>query len=206
MVHVLSASASATWEACVGGRDADHFATAVARSSGTETTVVDADVASFVDELAARGLVGRTEPVERPTSPEWTEVTGRHASRPVATLDDRIVVRSDDPDVVVAVEVAFGTTTGGSATRVRPDHGAGGSHPHRGLRPGVGRPRSGRRGGALAGEINRVAVTTSTVLALHASGVRSPGGQVVVLPAESGLREVDPGRPPGACRVGLPGR
>lgn len=209
-LHRLRGSAELVWRACADGRAVDALVAGVAEATGLEEGTVEDDVLAFVADLRDKSLVGSPATSGRPFDDATGEggargvagavaaggenaggapSGGRHRSRALVVLDDRVVVRSDDPAHVAEIEAGFGTVED-AATLEYAVARAGDGSLHLEDLSGRGPARSVHAGHLLAAvvaETNQVACTSRAVLALHAGGVRAPSGdEVVVLAAPSG--------------------
>ncbi len=147
----------------------------------------DASVAldRTVDELLDAGLLGRETPWEPPTpvvastEPDDT----RHVSNVQHLLHHRLAFRSSDPELVAEVERLLGIPTSTATPTVyfdvEPDPGGGVL-----VRAAEDWEFPDRRGFRiqLPGVVNDFASRTSEHLVMHAGGVRTPDGRVMLLP------------------------
>jgi hypothetical protein len=188
VVHVLNASAALVWSCCDGATDLDAAADAIASATGADRATVAADVGSGVEQLRAMGLLGRVDAPLAPPPVDRDPVDDQATGAVHAVLDEAVRFLGDDAGLVAEVDALLGGGQDqGSATIdlvVHPlDDGT--------VRlDGWGPPRTyGSRAAlleALPSALNQIAATSSTCIALHSGAVRSPGGEVLLLPALSG--------------------
>lgn len=184
VVHLLQGSAELVWQACSEGLTVDDLSSAVAEAAGLEAARVEADVLRFVDRLRDQGLVARSGPPPERPRVSRSPVEGRHRSRALAVLDERVVLRSSDASLIEQVEAGFGTTGDPPTIEYALSRVADGSLRLEGRDGGL--PiAAGQLLAGVVGEMNQVAAASSSLLALHAGAVRSPSGAVVLLPAPS---------------------
>ena len=188
VVHVLNASAAVVWLSCDGATDLDGAVELIVGATGADRVEVAGDVAAGVEQLRAVGLVGRVDAPPPPPPVERAAVrAGAHG--PVhAVLDEGVRFVGDDRALLAEMTaVLAGADDQRPATidivvraledgTVRLD--------------GWGPARTyGSRQAlleALPSALNQIAATSSSCIALHAGAVRSPSGEVVLLPALSG--------------------
>ena len=200
-VHVLNATGALVWQACDGATPVSLVAEAFADALGHPVDVVERDIRAHVASLAAGQLVGRGEVPDHLALPEPGPVVGPLASRPLRVLDERIVVRADDPSVIAAVESLFADLLDSVGSPGEPPKPAPqmveiaevamASAPGGGYRlHGRGHDQTFVRLDdaldVLPSLVNRLVAGAAAPLALHAGAVRSPEGRVVVLAGASG--------------------
>lgn len=187
VVHVLNSSAGLVWDVCDGVTTVDAAVALIVEATGADAAQVARDVARGVAQLADAGLVGRTGPVPAPPVIERTAVTGSATSAVHAVLDDGVRFVGDDPQLLAAIDDVLGlddqrAPTIDLAVREAPD---GTVH-----LTGWGPPRAyGLRDAfltAVPSTLNLIAAASSSCIALHSGAVRSPAGEVLLLPARSG--------------------
>jgi hypothetical protein len=144
------------------------------------------DLESGLDELRRAGLVGRTTAPPEPERPPRAPVVGAHSSAVHGILDEGVRFRSDDRAALAQIDALLGLSDERAATV---DLGVDVSAD--GVRlGGFGAEQSyssmAELLDALPTNLNRIAATSSTCIALHAGAVRSRDGDVVLLPATSG--------------------
>lgn len=188
-VHQLSATAGAVLGACDGLSVMEATVGEWADATGAAPEVVARDVDAALSRFEELGLIGRTQPFIAPEAPTGSPgPRGRHLGQTHPVIDHAVAFRSERPELVHAVDAFLGTgnddvsptivfeieecsSTGdllltGSTTRsaaTLPDllH-------------------------QVTMAMNEYAVKSTDCVTLHAGGVRSPSGEVVVLPAPSG--------------------
>lgn len=189
-VHHLNGTAGAILAACDGDGDPSSIADDWAALAGTDTAQVTADIDRIIATFTSLGLVGRTElllvPAPRTGSPEPAGPTGSTTTA-IWVLDTVVALRGPTAvvDLVTSrlglpaapaddarVDLDLIESDGGGIDAVGDDtwHFASTE--------------------ALADQIvtllNLYATSSPTCLALHAGGVRTPDGRIILLPAESG--------------------
>jgi len=188
--HQLNATAGMLLAACDGERDLDEAVTAWADVAGVERDVVAADVVAGMAALRELGLVGRDKPFVAPERPVGSVATPATSSRmglvhPVIDYD--IAFRSAESQLIEAIDVFLGTGSEGRKASMFFDVSTGPSGEvvletdHEWRFPS--RQAFFRQ---LTSVMNEYAVWTHSCAALHAGAVRSPSGEVVLLPAPSG--------------------
>jgi hypothetical protein len=187
VVHVLNPSAGLVWLACDGTTDLDGAVTPIVEVTGADRGRIERDVTAGVDQLAAAGLVGRAseapalDPIERPP------VAGAAHSAVHAVLDDGVRFLGDDAELLASIDALLGFDDARPATI---DLGVQEADDGTMRLTGWGPPRTyGSRAAfldALPSALNLIAAASSTCVALHSGAVRSPSGEVVLLPAQSG--------------------
>jgi len=187
VVHVLNASAGWVWLACDGATDHEAAVAPIVEATGVDRDQVERDVNAAVEALAAAGLVGRNTPAPDPAPIERSAVAGARASEVHAVLDDGVRFVGDDAEVLVAIDRLLGLDDPRPPTidlGVR--ESAEGTMHLDGWGPSLTYGSRQAFLDALPSALNQVAASSSTCIALHAGAVRSPAGEVVLLPAVSG--------------------
>lgn len=193
-LHHLNASAGAVLLACDGTATIADLVAKLSAATGAAVATVSAGVDAALSEFRTLGLVGRTEEWTTPPAPTGcTEPAPPAAITGVAhqVIDTRIAFRSTNPEVLAAIDgfVALDVDPN-SAELADPlvlDVGADTSS---GLVLSTDFTRHFPDIDALLADIsmvtNEYATWAHTCITLHAGAVRSPAGQVVLLPAPSG--------------------
>lgn len=190
-VHVLNPVAAILWRACDGATPADDVVSQLAEASGIDRDELGAQVSSYLADLRDKGLLDRVTPpeeVRNPASilatPEAAQAPGEHASLTYGVLGLPIGFRSDDPDVIDALDDRFEDL----AVDVPPSvlYGVGVAPDGAwSVRGGDGTDLAGTGEAELlaaVGELlDRLIGWTPAVLALHGGAVRDRSGRVVVL-------------------------
>lgn len=198
-VHLLNPTASLVWGGIVEGLDATEIGSALAALDGTPPDAAD-QVGGFVAELATLGLIGRDSPPPdlparwSPPGPATGDVDGNATvCLRVPVLDELVEVSTDGElvdEVTAELASAFGTPPRLDASRsVHRLHvrRAGGEDQLELI--GFGEARTAHRGRVatvLTRVLNSVAASNPSMLAVHAAGLVSPDGRVVVLAGDSG--------------------
>ncbi len=187
-VHVLNASAGLVWEACDGTTDLDAVAATIVDAAGVDPEVVTADLALGVQQLTDAGLVGRT--TEPPAVLGLARQLGGDdpAGRVCAVLDERVRFRCPDSSLLADIDALLASlhdnrwATLDLTVRAVPDGTV------RLTGSGAERTYGSRTAflDALPTALNQIAAASTACIALHAGCVRSPAGEVVLLPATSG--------------------
>jgi hypothetical protein len=187
VVHVLNPSAGWVWLACDGTTDLAAAVAPIVEATGADPSRVERDVTAGIDALVEAGLVGRTTPAPEPPSIERAAVSGTSTGAVHAVLDDGVRFVGDDGALLEAVDRVIALDDARPSTI---DLGVRESTEGTVRLDGWGPSLTfGSRQAfldALPSALNQIAASSSTCLALHAGAVRSPGGEVVVLPATSG--------------------
>jgi hypothetical protein len=187
MVHVLNPSAGFVWFACDGSIDAATAAAAVVEATGAERATVEHDVVTGVEQLAAAGVVGRVTPPPAVSSFDTSPVAGRAHSGVHSVLDDGVRFHADDAGLLAQIDDLLGLQ---EERPVTIDLGVGIAADGTVHLDGWGPRRSfGSQDSFLdflPSALNQVAAASSSCVALHAGVVRSPAGEVVLLPGLSG--------------------
>jgi hypothetical protein len=187
VVHVLNASAGLVWLACDGTTDLAGAVAPIVEATGADPDQVAADVAQGVDQLVAAGLLGRGDEPPDPPAIERRPVEGSVCSAVHAILDDGVRFVGDDGDLLAAIDALLGIDDGRPATVDLGVHErADGTVDLEGWGPPRVYPSRHSLLDALPSTLNLIAAASSTCLALHSGAVRSPRGEVVLLPARSG--------------------
>ena len=156
--------------------------------TGAPVDVVAADVHAYVETLREAGLVQREVPVPPATKPAISAVGGAHTSTVFGVLDDGVVLRSDDPTIIERANQLLASLAADRpiTARLGVEVNADGTAILSGWGPR--RPFSSAEAllDALPTAFNQIAAATRSCIALHAGCVRSPSGEVVLLPATSG--------------------
>lgn len=187
-VHVLNESAGLLWAACDGVSDRLDLAQDLAGVTFADLDDVRSGLDAGLAEMSGAGLVGRTEAAPQPPAVEITEVVGASATAVFAVLDEGVVLRGDDLRLLGEVDtllasmaadrlatVALGVAeTDGGSVRVA---GHGPERTYASVEAFLD---------TLPTALNQIAATSSSCIALHAGCVRSPSGEVLLLPAVSG--------------------
>ena len=188
VVHVLNPTAGLVWELGDGSTEVERLVSELAEVTGAPVDEVAADVHAYLTSLEELGLVGRKQPLDAAPSFAAVAASGAHASATFGVIDDGVVVRSDDTALIASIDSLLGSLASKRPITVtlgvRPDD--------RGtlVLSGHGDDRAYASAEALLEALptalNQIAAATSTCIALHAGCVRSPSGEVVLLPAVSG--------------------
>lgn len=187
VVHLLNASAAVVWASCDGHTDAAAAVDAIVAGTGADRAQVTADLEASVAELRTAGLVGREGPTPEPPEIERPAVTGTERGAVHAVLDEGVRFVGDDASLVAEIDALVGLGTAGGATvelgvTVVDDGTV--------QLVGWGPARTyGSRAAfldALPSALNVIAAASTSCIALHSGAVRSPAGEVVLLPALSG--------------------
>lgn len=199
LLHVLNAEAALVLQACNRGWSAVELVAEVARASGVARNRVRVDVETCLAELRHVGVVAGDDATASPSRPaEDSGVhvapppvpapTGALTSRAFAVLDEVIVIRADDRDLLDRVDSLFADLVVDRAPTQRWSItiDADGARLVGLTEPGTVFHDANALVNHLPTILNEVAATSTTCLALHAGVVRSPSGVVVVLPAISG--------------------
>lgn len=193
--YTLDAVAATVLDACDGLTDRDGAIHSWASTSGADANLVAARVDDALERFAQVGLVGRdaawVPPSQRRAASTDTSAD-QHVSHPHPVLDFAVRFRSTDPGLLEAIDDYLGTASSGTVTSgvepstlyfdvewvddVMVDLTTDETMRHADL-------------GTLLGHLVTVttdyASQTNGCAALHAGGVRTPGGHVVALPAVS---------------------
>lgn len=189
--HLLNASAGTVLVACDGRTSADDAVARWAQATGTETAEVRSGLESALASLTERGLVGRTTEWVPPSPLRGCRATG-HGLAVFETvhsvIDWAVTFRSTRPDALAAVDAHLGTR--------RMDHS--GTPLVIEVEPLPGGQIAVREEiewtfeslnaciDQLTGLLAGFAPKTTTCAVLHAGAVRSPRGEIVLLPGASG--------------------
>jgi PqqD family protein of HPr-rel-A system len=190
-VHILNPVAAILWRSCDGTTLEAEVVAQLAEASGIDPVELGMQVTRYLADLRDKGLLERDTPpdeVRNPASilatPEAGQAPGEHASLTYGVLGLPIGFRSDDPDLIDALDDRFEDL----AVDVPPSvlYGVGRDGDGRWwVRGGDGTDLSGTGDGALVeavGELlDRLTGWTPAVLALHGGAVRDAAGRVVVL-------------------------
>jgi hypothetical protein len=188
VVHVLNPTAALVWELCDGETLEERLIEELADITGADADDVAADVHAYVETLAEAGLVHRDVPPPAAEPIARRPGAGAHATAVFGVLDDGVVLRSDDAELVEQVDVLLASMA--VARPVTLTLGLQGDAEGGVSITGWGDDRRYHSAKALLDglptALNLVAAATTSCIALHAACVRAPGGDVVVLPAPSG--------------------
>lgn len=194
MVHVLSPSAARVWAGCESGEAREALVALLADASGADPSALDSEVGACLTQLGDAGLVGRDGAPPEIATPAASPVSGAHASPVFAVIDDGVILRSDDADLLerasevldplvhdrpVTVELGlvwddWDGAVGTGAVRIT---GRGSDHTFGSADDLLD---------ALPTALNQLAATSASCITLHAGALRHRDGEVVVLPAVSG--------------------
>ena len=114
---------------------------------------------------------------------------GAYESGPLAVLDERVVLRSDDAELIDAASAllaAMRCDGARTATLALTPVAADGAIVLSGLGPDRAFGSRAQLLEELPTALNQLAAASTSCLALHSGAVRSPAGEVVLLPATSG--------------------
>lgn len=188
-LHHLSGAGAAVLESCDGTTRIDTPVTAWADAAGVDVADLRAIVQTHLTGLAELGLVDRTTRADG--HPERVgslgTVHGTHTGVTHAVLDHGIAVRCDDTALLERIDTYLGT---GDPTR----------HPdiHFDVTAGEGGrvvlrtddewdfPSADQLIRQICGVVNEYASRTRTMAALHAAGLCTPSGNVVLLSGPPG--------------------
>ena len=183
-VHLLQPFAGLILDTPVAQRSS--LVTDVAEAGGQSVETVEAHLADMAGDLVGVGLLGRTEPWEPPealTGSSAVDAEGQSVGPAMALLDHRIAFRSSDGDLLGHVEALLGIEPcDGDPTGyfdVEPD-GEGGI-----LLEAAEEWHFPTVEGfdiQLPGAINDFVSRSSGLLVLHGGAVRTPAGEVIVVP------------------------
>lgn len=193
--HQLNATAGALLAACDGEAGIDAAVTAWSTDAGADRADVAADVIAGLVMLTDLGLVGRDGPFDAPNPPVGStgDAAGGAATggavigRVHPVIDHHIALRGPRAEVLEALDTFLGTGTGrGKPTMFFDVH----ETPEGELVLVTDQewrfPSREACLRQLTSVINEYAVWTHSCAALHAGAVRSPEGELVLLPAPSG--------------------
>jgi hypothetical protein len=187
-IVVLNPTASRIWDACRDGVSADDVLAALRAQVLDPPADLSEQVGAFLEDLQERGLLG-DRPGPEPTVDSWSDVPdGVARARPIPVLASAVEIVGESEVLVRRVADLFPAVA--SATEADGRLGIRGSDDDEAVH--VVGWRSDRRVtterfvDVVVGVLNQIATAERSMLALHASGVRSPGGQVVLTAAESG--------------------
>lgn len=198
LLHRLNPEAALVVQGCSSGWSMADLVDDVARASGVEPAQVAADIETCLAELRHVGILtdpaaaaagpsvgGRQIAQARDSTPELAEP---FSSRSFAVLDEVVVIRSSDRDVLDRVDALFedlvvaraptqawSLTFGADSVRLAGPHERTAAYHH-----------ADALLDHLPTLLNEVAATSTTCLALHAGVVRAPNGDVMLLPGVSG--------------------
>ncbi len=195
----LNATAGQLLALCDGERDMDAAVDAWAKASGIGREVISKDVENALSIFTEVGLVGREEwyvGPQRPVGSNAPAPEGSGVGEAHRVIDYDISFRSAQPGLVSNIDDFLGTGPDRICNHV------GGSGAEAAIVFDVNEEPSGHvvlvtdyewdfpsRGAffdQLTQVMNEYAVWTHSCLALHAGAVRSPDGEIVLLPAPSG--------------------
>ena len=188
--HQLNATAGALLAACDGEADVDAAVTDWADGAGVDRADVAADVTAGLAMLTELGLVGRDESFDAPKPPVGSTedapngaVTG--SVHPV--IDYNIALRGPDADVLEALDTFLGTGTDAEKPTMFFDaHETADGELVLVTDYEWRFPSREACLRQLTSVVNEYAVWTHSCAAFHAGAVRSPDGELVLLPAPSG--------------------
>jgi len=199
--HQLNATAGALLAACDGVADVDAAVTDWAGEAGVDRADVAADVTAGLAMLTELGLVGRDEAFNAPKPPVGStedEAEGERASDNVVTggavtgrvhpvIDHNIALRGPQADVLEALDAFLGTGTDAEkATMFFDAHETADGELVLVTDYEWRFPSREACLRQLTSVVNEYAVWTHSCAAFHAGAVRSPDGELVLLPAPSG--------------------
>ncbi|MFZ1541806.1 MAG: PqqD family peptide modification chaperone [Candidatus Microthrix parvicella] len=209
--HQLNATAGALLAACDGVVDVDAAVTDWAGEAGVDRADVAADVTAGLAMLTELGLVGRDEAFNAPKPPVGStedEAEGERASDNVVTggavtggavtggavtgrvhpvIDHNIALRGPQADVLEALDAFLGTGTDAEkATMFFDAHETADGELVLVTDYEWRFPSREACLRQLTSVVNEYAVWTHSCAAFHAGAVRSPDGELVLLPAPSG--------------------
>ncbi|HMS49429.1 MAG: PqqD family peptide modification chaperone [Candidatus Microthrix subdominans] len=193
--HQLNATAGTLLAACDGEGDVDAAVTAWAEDAGIDRANVAADVSAGLAMLTELGLIGRDEPFDAPKPPAGSTeeaadgaVTGGAVTGRVhPVIDHNIALRGPQTEVLEALDTFLGTGTDAEKPTMffdvheTPEGELVLVTDYEWRFPS--REACLRQ---LTSVVNEYAVWTHSCAAFHAGAVRSPDGQLVLLPAPSG--------------------
>lgn len=189
--HHLNATAGTLLAACDGTTGVDDAVATWAEATGTDAAVIAADVKTGLAALEELGLVGRTTEYEAPKAPvgctaDAPEGSVLGAVHPV--IDWAITFRSPQPELLATIDTYLGTgTESAPGTPLvfdiceQDDGQVLLVTDYEWLFPSLQACLN-----QLTSVMNEYAVWNHTCASLHAGAVRSPAGEIVVLPALSG--------------------
>lgn len=187
--HQMNLTAAMLLESCDGQTDTQALAHEWSEDFGVDVDRLTAEIATGMRVLERCGLVGRDALVPTPDPP-----TGSSDENPAGELlglvhpviDHRIVFRSDDGELLHSIDEHLGSGRDGLDPTIVFDvrRKEGGQVV---LRTYCERsfPDLGACLDQLTSVLNEYAVWTHTCAAFHAGAVRSPEGEIVLLPAPS---------------------
>lgn len=201
MIHQLSTTAGVVLAACDGSTSISSAVDSWAETTGTDRRSIEVGVDDVLAEFESLGLVGRRGdhvPPDRPVGSCRVATGSETTGRVHHVIDHRIVFRACDEDLIARIDGFLDPGTSGSSVE-NAAHGADAAI----LVFDVTEDRcSGMitvqsdtldrfhdRDALLEGLptlLNQYAVWSHGCITLHAGAVRSPDGDVVLLPAESG--------------------
>ena len=186
--HHLNPTSLALLSAGTGATSIEEMVALWARQTNTDPRVVARQVAANLEELVARGLAGRTSrtPALRPPAGSAGPPPGPHCGAIHTVVDHRIQFRGQDPRLLAMIDRYVGTAGISRLATVyfdvtTTDQG------HVVLITNTEWRFPTRQAflDQLPGVMNEFAARSHSCAVLHAGAVRSPIGQVVVLPAPS---------------------
>lgn len=188
--HQLNVAAGALLAACDGEGDIDAAVTAWAEGAGVDRANVAADVTAGLAMLEELALVGRDETVDeaKPVVGSTEDAADAHLGAVHPVIDYNIALRGPRPDLLETLDDFLGTGSGtaGEPTMFfdvheTPDGEVVLVTDYEWKFPSL---QACLR--QLTSVVNEYAVWTHSCAALHAGAVRSPHGEIVLLPAASG--------------------
>ena len=188
--HQLNASAGELLAACDGTSDVDEAVTAWAVGAGIDRESVAADVTAGLAMLEGLGLVGRDQPVEAPKpvvgsteDPGGDDQLGKIHS----VIDYKIAFRGPQPELITTLDRFLGTgTETGDPTMFFDVHITDDGEVVLVTDYEWKFPSLEACLRQLTSVVNEYAVWTHSCAVLHSGAVRSPEGDIVLLPASSG--------------------
>ena len=188
--HQLNASAGELLAACDGTSDVDEAVTAWAVGAGIDRESVAADVTAGLAMLEGLGLVGRDQPVEAPKpvvgsteDPGGDDQLGKIHS----VIDYKIAFRGPQPELITTLDRFLGTgTDAGKPTMFFDVHQTDEGEVVLVTDYEWKFPSLEACLRQLTSVVNEYAVWTHSCAVLHSGAVRSPEGDIVLLPASSG--------------------
>ena len=188
--HQLNASAGELLAACDGTSDVDDAVTAWAEGAGIDRESVAADVTAGLAMLEGLGLVGRDQPVEAPkpvVGSTADPADDDHLGKVHSVIDYTIAFRGPQPELITTLDTFLGTGTDtGDPTMLFDVHITDGGELVLVTDYEWKFPSLEACLRQLTSVVNEYAVWTHSCAALHAGAVRSPEGEIVLLPAPSG--------------------
>lgn len=193
-VHWLNASAGVLLAHCDGSTSRDDLVNVWAEETGVERAEIDAGLRAALDDFVSLGIVDREEAWVPPSRFDGSVADAQEGATTGIVhpaLDRQVTFRSTDPNLVAAIDsfIASGklempdppTETLIIDAEYESDGG---------IRVDFGDvfrfPTLDSCLLQITGVINRLTHGSGSCLTLHAGGVRSPDGEIVLIAAESG--------------------